>query len=137
MKRERGELKGTTLRVYKYLLRAREPLGVSDIQRGLNLSSPSVAFYHITKLTDMGLIRSEGTGYIVDKIVLSNIIRFKGLLIPKYFFFLIFFTLAFILNIFLFRPDFLSPQYIFSLLIILVALALFTYETLKILKSYY
>ncbi len=46
MKSERDEedvLKGTTLKVYRFIYRQGKPMGIHDVQRGLTLSSPSVA----------------------------------------------------------------------------------------------
>jgi len=131
------ELKGKTLEVYKCFLRAKEPLGVSDIQRILKLSSPSLAYYHIQKLLDMGLIKNEGKGYTVDKVIEYNIVRMRGIIIPKYFFFFIFFLVAFILELTYFKPNTISSQYLFSLMVTLLALILFSYETLKLLKRFY
>ncbi len=36
-------LKGTTLEVYRFLLKSGKPVGVRGVQRALNLSSPSLA----------------------------------------------------------------------------------------------
>jgi len=51
-KSEEDVLKGTTLRVYRLIYRQGRPMGVHDVQRGLQLSSPSVAQYHIKKLLE-------------------------------------------------------------------------------------
>ncbi|MHB8567247.1 MAG: helix-turn-helix domain-containing protein [Nitrososphaerales archaeon] len=79
-------LTGTTLRVYRYLYRAGRPCGIHDIQRGLGLSSSSVALYHVRKLLDAGLIRESDRatgevadsekgagGYVVDRLMFDNI----------------------------------------------------------------
>ena len=57
-------LKGTTYRIYRHLLWQRKPVGFSEIQKGLGLSSPSVAEYQIGKLLQMGLVREEQGGYV-------------------------------------------------------------------------
>ncbi|MFI5421405.1 MAG: hypothetical protein ACHQ1H_10605, partial [Nitrososphaerales archaeon] len=77
-----GALGGTTLRVYRYLYRQAKPLGVHDVQRGLGLSSFSVAQYHIKKLLAAGLIREEVAGYVVDRILFENMIRIRRSVIP-------------------------------------------------------
>lgn len=66
---ESSSLKGTTLRVYRHLFKAGKPVSVGDIRRGLDLSSVSVAQYHVKKLLELGLIREEQGGYVVDKVV--------------------------------------------------------------------
>jgi predicted transcriptional regulator len=68
-------LKGTTYKVYRYILKQNRPVGISDVQKGLGLSSPSVSQYHIRKLLQLGMIREEQSGYVIDKMVLENIIR--------------------------------------------------------------
>ncbi|NIM45531.1 MAG: hypothetical protein GTN80_07805, partial [Nitrososphaeria archaeon] len=47
-----SELKGKTLLVYWYLIKERgDSVGVREIQRALKFSSPSVASYHLEKLS--------------------------------------------------------------------------------------
>ena len=40
-------LRGTTLSVYRFVFREGRPVGPHDVQRGLGLSSASVASYHL------------------------------------------------------------------------------------------
>lgn len=58
-------LKGTSLDVYRLLLKANKPLGIRETQRALNLSSPSVAQYHLSKLENVGLLKRENGNYSV------------------------------------------------------------------------
>lgn len=44
------KLKGTTLEVYRFLLKSNKPVGAREIQRNLKLSTPSLAVYHLSKL---------------------------------------------------------------------------------------
>lgn len=97
-------LKGTTYRVYRHMLRQRKPIGISDIQRGLGLSSPSVAEYHIEKLLRMGLIREGEGGYVIDKVVFENIIRIRRISIPKQTAYALFFGVTLLIMV-----DFLRP----------------------------
>ena len=71
-------LKGTTYRVYRLMLKQRKPVGISDLQRALGLSSPSVSEYHVKKLLRLGLIREEQGGYVIEKVVFDNIIRIRS-----------------------------------------------------------
>jgi len=61
--RVRSELKGTTLRVYWAIMkRGTEGVGPREIMRELDLSSPSVAAYHLEKLKSMGLVDKDSAG---------------------------------------------------------------------------
>ena len=52
-----SELKGNTLRVYWYLLRAsKDFVGPREVQRKLGFSSPALAVYHLDKLNQLGLV---------------------------------------------------------------------------------
>ncbi len=91
-----SKLKGTTLQVYLYLLK-HEKAGVREIQRDLNLSSPSVASYHLDKLIDMELVGKDEYGryYIIKKAdisVLESYINILGYTVPRLIFFALFFT---------------------------------------------
>ena len=95
-----AEIKGTTLRVYHYLMKM-DDLGPREIQRELDLSAPSVAVYHLNKLVDWGLITKTPQGrYNVTvrlKIgILKQFIDFKGILIPRFASYAVFFTVLFI-----------------------------------------
>jgi predicted DNA-binding transcriptional regulator len=88
-KPEKGEsfpydtyLKGTTNRLYRYLMKHREPVGISQVQAALRLSSSSVSEYHIKKLLRLGLVREEKGGYVVDRVVISNIVRIRRVSVP-------------------------------------------------------
>jgi DNA-binding transcriptional ArsR family regulator len=52
-------LRGTTLEVYRFLLKGSRPLGAREIQRALKFSSPSLAVYHLSKLEEIGLVKKE------------------------------------------------------------------------------
>jgi predicted DNA-binding transcriptional regulator len=124
-------LKGTTLRVYRYMLKNGKPLGITDIQKALGLSSPSVAQYHIQKLLRLGLVREEQPGYVVDKVVFENVIRIRRVSIPIQTAYVAFFGAAlFILLVFL-RPATIDSVYFFALVVNLAALAIALYETVK------
>jgi predicted DNA-binding transcriptional regulator len=129
-----ANLKGTTYRVYKYILKQGKPLGISDVQKGLGLSSPSVSQYHIRKLLSLGLIREEQGGYVIDKMVLENVIRIKRISIPMQTAYVAFFGIAlFILLVFL-RPSTINSVYFFAVVTNVVALGVSLYEVRKTLK---
>ena len=49
------EPEGTTLNVYSYVVKQGKPVGPRDVMRGANLSSPSLAYWHLQKLENSGL----------------------------------------------------------------------------------
>lgn len=78
---------GTTWDVYLYILTSKSQ-GVREIWRGLNLSSPSLAQYHVNKLLDLNLIESTAEGkYRVNEKgrmdVLHSFIILRGKLVPR------------------------------------------------------
>jgi len=64
-------LEGNTLTVYAYIVRADIPVGVRDVTRGADLSSTSVAHYHLQKLENLGLIEKNGYGQYTLKAKVS------------------------------------------------------------------
>jgi len=67
--------------------------------------------YHIEKLKQAGLIREEGAGYVADKVMLKNLVRFRSMLIPRYFFYFLFFTLGVVLELTFLRPPIVTREY--------------------------
>ncbi len=62
------ELEGITLNVYLYVAKKGKPVGPRDVMKGVNLSSPSVAYRHLQKLEDFGfLAKNEFGEYILKK----------------------------------------------------------------------
>lgn len=83
-------LKGRTMSVYALLLSSGE-MGVRDIQRSLNFSSPSLALHHLTKLCELDLVTKDADGiYSVLRTVrvgsLSLFIKFGSRLLPRFIF---------------------------------------------------
>jgi DNA-binding transcriptional ArsR family regulator len=62
-----NRLRGRTLKVYLYVVKEQEPVGPRDVMRGVNLSSPSVAYRHLQKLETMGLITKNQYGNYIIK----------------------------------------------------------------------
>ncbi|MGB9828038.1 MAG: helix-turn-helix domain-containing protein [Thermosphaera sp.] len=60
------DLSGTALRIYVYLLESREPRGVRDVARALNVPVSSV-FYHLKRLEELGVITRAREGYVIAK----------------------------------------------------------------------
>ena len=62
-----AELEGTTFTVYFYVLKESKPVGPREVMRGANLSSPSVAYRHLQKLEDLGLLEKNEKGRYIIK----------------------------------------------------------------------
>jgi len=81
------QIYGKTWDVYLCILTASSPIGVREIWRSLNLSSPSLAQYHINKLLDLKLIEPvEGKYRVNDEERLESLRSFlmlRGMLIPR------------------------------------------------------
>ena len=93
-----SEMKGKTLLVYWYLLQQQShTVGIRQVQRALDFSSPSIAVHHLEKLHNFGLIRKKGTGeYVLEEEVKVGILRlFTHLgrfLVPRYLFYSVLFS---------------------------------------------
>ncbi len=62
------DLEGITLKVYLYTAKKAKPVGPRDVMKGVNLSSPSVAYRHLQKLDEMEyLSKNEYGEYTIKK----------------------------------------------------------------------
>ncbi len=91
------ELRGKTLKVYLYLLRHGKAVGVREVQKELGFSSPSVAFHHLDKLINLGIIeRDQYERYVlvkkVDAGILHSFVNVGGLTLPRLGFYAAFFS---------------------------------------------
>jgi DNA-binding transcriptional ArsR family regulator len=133
-------IKGTTLEVYFYLLRKKSSAGVREIQRGLNLSSPSVSSYHLEKLENLGVIRKNRFGnYEISKKIdigaLKHFIIVRNFTLPRFFFYAVFISVLFggYLLFFLTLP--ISVGEIFALIFGAIAVFVFWLETILCWKA--
>jgi hypothetical protein len=134
----KNNLTGTTLRVYRYLFRqGGKPVGIHDLQNGLGLSSPSVAHYHIRKLVDEGLVKEGIGGYVVDRVLFENMIRIRGSIIPFQTTYLTIFVSSLILLLTFFRAITFSGEYTFAVFVNLLAIGIFSFETVKSMRRKY
>jgi SOS-response transcriptional repressor LexA len=124
-------LRGLTLKVYRFILKNDKPIGIREVQRALNLSSPTLALYHINKLEEAGLIRKDLNGYVADRIVLENVVRLRRFLIPRNFFYTAFFGTSLIFLLVFLRPPILTREYVFAVGVVTVATATSLYETIR------
>ena len=89
-------IRGNTVRVYLFVLR-NGPCELRDVQRALKLSTPSLAFYHLSRLVQAGnLKRTEDGRYIavtdISADLLDGYVKFGRRIIPQLFFLTIMFT---------------------------------------------
>jgi hypothetical protein len=84
----RKRLSGTTWDIYLYILTSEKPPGVREVWRALNLSSPSLAQYHINKLQELRLIEPTSDGkYQANEMermdALRSFVILRGRLVPR------------------------------------------------------
>ena len=108
------ELKGRTLKTYLFILKSSKSVGVRELQRALGMSSASVAYHHIDKLTRMGLIEKDSYGeYIVIKNASVNVLQaftqIGRLLVPRFTFYAVFFTTLLIGYVLIFLTRAINP----------------------------
>lgn len=78
-------LEGKTLSVYSYMVKEGKPVGPREVMRATNLSSPSVAYWHLQKLEGFGLLEKNPYGeYIVkEKVSVSGHLWIGNNLVPR------------------------------------------------------
>jgi predicted DNA-binding transcriptional regulator len=130
-KKSEEVLHGKTLLVYRFIIAQNEAVGVREIQRKLKFSSPSLSQYHIDKLKNEGLIKEETGGYIADKVILKNLVRFRNMLIPRFFFYFLFFTFGFIVELTVLLPPIITREYLVAVMFTLIASVVFGVETYR------
>jgi hypothetical protein len=125
-------LSGVIWDVYLFILTSNEPVGVRDVWRGLKLSSPSLAQYHINNLLEMKLIGQAKDGrYKAEEKssleVLRNFVLLRGRLISRMIFYAAF-TLGLLLVYLLFEPKKWDFRDLLVVAIGLFSLIVFSYE---------
>ncbi len=80
------DLNASTFETYVYMVRVSKAVGPRDVMRGANLSSPSVAYRNLQKLTDLGLIIKDTYGnYVIkEKVGMKGSIWIGRTLIPRF-----------------------------------------------------
>jgi DNA-binding transcriptional ArsR family regulator len=124
-------LKGTALDIYRLLLKSGKPLGIREIQRALELSSPSVSEYHLSKLESAGLVKRESGKFVIDKLILQNCIKINRFLIPRYLFYLAFAVAILAIELIFLMPVPITREFFFYMSITLAFVIIFAYETAK------
>jgi DNA-binding transcriptional ArsR family regulator len=82
---ETSGLQGVTLKVYLYVVKKKGLVGPRDVMRGVHLSSPSVAYRHLQKLENMGLLTKDELGnYVVkEKVAVRGYVWLGRHLVPN------------------------------------------------------
>jgi len=126
------EIRGNTLKVYLYLLK-HGPSELREVQRGLGLSSASLASYHLGKLAEANYVHQDEQGkYFAVKDasakVLEGYSKVGPAIVPQLFFFSLLFT---ILSAFFSFEVLYGSGYTLYLVIVSFAMVfVFWYETL-------
>jgi len=128
------EITGNTLRVYLYLI-THGPSELREVQRGLDLSTPSLAFYHLSRLIEVSYVKQDEEGrYLGIKDASTEILqgysKVGNALVPQLFFFTVLFTIliAFFSFKSLYQVEF-TPYLVGASLTLVVLL---WYETFKL-----
>jgi len=87
------ELEGTTLNVYACVVKEGKPVGTREIMRIANLTSPSLARWHLQKLEGLGLLARDEYGFyfVKEKVNISGHVWIGRTLIPRLIFYSFFF----------------------------------------------
>jgi len=131
-------LRGNTLRVYWYLLKApRGAAGIREVQRALHFSSPTLAQYHLEKLRELGLAKKESTDYVAvgdaNVGVLRPFLRFGTMLVPRFVVYAVMFTVLFLF--FLTQLGELGFYSVSVLIVTLLAAAVMWYESARAMRE--
>jgi hypothetical protein len=111
------EPEGTTLNVYSFVVKKGEPVGPREVVRGVSLSSPSVAYWHLQKLESSGLLQKNRNGeYIVrEKTSISGHVWLGRNLVPRLMFYSLFFLGIIIFEVVILMVQFFSDSAEFSI----------------------
>jgi len=128
------EITGNTLRVYLYLV-THGPCELRQIHRGLGLSTPSLASYHLNRLMSASYVRQDGDGKYsaieeASTEILEGYTRIGTALVPQLLFFTVLFTI--LITFFSFQAI-NSPSFTIYLAMTSIAtIIVLWYETLRL-----
>lgn len=105
------------------------------MQRTLKLSTPSLAAYHLEKLTKLGLVEKRYGNYRLQRKVkvgaLSNYVLLGRLMLPRHFFYAVFFT-SMLLTYLIRYPFVLTADNVVALIFGVAGSLILWYETIRI-----
>jgi hypothetical protein len=122
--------------VYAYVVKEGKPVGPRDVMRGVNLSSPSVAYRQLQKLENFGLLERNQYGeYVVkEKTSVSGHLWLGRNLVPRLVFYSFFFMgilgaeIAIVAIQFFFYGQSLDLEIFYLIVITVIAMGLFLGE---------
>ena len=137
------ELEGNTLNVYAYVVKEGKPVGPRDVMRGVNLSSPSVAYRQLQKLENLGLVERNQYGeYVVkERASISGHLWIGRNLVPRLMFYSFFFMgilgaeIAIIAIQVFFYGQTADIEIFYLIAITVIAMALFLGEGILLLRK--
>jgi hypothetical protein len=137
------KLEDTALRVYLYVAKTRRPVGPRDVMRGVQLSSPSVAYRHLQNLESSGLLTKNDYGeYILGrKAHVSGYHWIGRTLLPNLMFYFYFFLGLFLTEIIVLAIHYSVENYtnkvFFALGFTITGIAMFFFllEALRLLRK--
>jgi hypothetical protein len=126
------EIRGNTLKAYLYLLK-HGPCELREVQRGLDLSSASLASYHLGKLIEANYVKQDEQGkYFAVKDasakVLEGYSKVGPTIVPQLFFFSLLFTI--LAAFFSFEALYGSGFTLWLIVLCVAMVVVFWYETL-------
>ena len=129
-----SQLRGNTLRVYWVLLNAEDGvIGVRELQRRLDFSSPALAAYHLNKLEGLGLVAKERGDYrLVREVrvgILKQFIKLGTFMLPRYILYAIMFTTLLVFFVSQFNE--VSFYSVFALVFGVLGTVILWYETIR------
>ena len=117
-------LEGITLNVYLYVAKKGKPVGPRDVMKGINLSSPSVAYRHLQKLEELEYLgKNEFGEYTVKrKAAIKGRIWLGHLLVSKMWLYALIFLAILIIELVIFFIHVAVETYEFKVFFLLLTL---------------
>jgi hypothetical protein len=136
--RNSEELEGTTFKVYVFAVKEGRPIGTRDVVRGLDLSSSSVAYRHLQKLEELGLLaKTEYGEYIVkEKANVTGHLWIGRNLVPRLLIYCFFFAgllgaeIAIIVIRFFVNKEAPELNFVYLMGVTMLGVAIFSFESL-------
>lgn len=131
MSRPQDDLSRTALKIYLYLLESKDPQGVREISRALNIPVSTV-HYHMKKLLSLGIVREDSYGYRVSRVInIDGFIVFRQKLIPRLMIYAMFFIGLLIGEILLTSIDGFNSDRLLMMIITIASILIFIFESIN------
>lgn len=127
-------IKGNTLKVYLHLVK-NGPSELRDVQRGVGLSTASLASYHLGRLVSSGYVKQDDLGRYAatnesSAEILEGYSKIGTALVPQLFFLTVLFTI--LTGFFSFETLYSSAYTAYLVAVSLAMVAALWYETLRL-----